>query len=43
MRLRGVDCVLLVLAVRPNASWLQRTTASPREILTRFRTAWNAT
>jgi hypothetical protein len=42
MRLRGVFWALLVLEVRPNPSWDQRTTAAPRPILARFRTAWKA-
>ena len=42
-RLRGVDCDVEVVEVRPNPSCDQRTATVPKPIRARLRTAWKAT
>ena len=42
-RLRGVDCAVVVVEVRPKPSWDQRTATVPKPIRARLRIAWTAT
>ncbi len=43
IRFRGVRPIGLVVDVRPNPSWDQRSVTMPRPMRVRFRIAWNAT